>query len=70
MTKLRECPFCGGVEVGPYHGTCGGNTVACDCGAQGPIVDGIAEAFAEWNRRASDVYAPTEAGLKALGGDS
>jgi hypothetical protein len=77
MTKLRDdevmgCPFCGCdvCYVAPMilFKTSRVRCPECDCG--GPECFTYAKAVAAWNRRASDVYAPTEAGLKAMRGES
>ena len=60
MTKLRECPFCGGDDLGVFFGMVLSVVVCQGCGAEADE--------SQWNRRADDRYTLTDAGRKAMGG--
>lgn len=54
MTRLKSCPFCGGLRIKTeeHHAGAKEYRVQCEtCGAEGPIKDSYAEANAAWNTR-------------------
>ena len=60
MNELRECPFCGGRDLGVFLGAVLSQVVCQSCGAEAPET--------QWNFRATDRYTVTPAGKAALRG--